>query len=53
MKRLLLIALVSACGGDKPLPKGPPPEYENDPIVVQQQDAAPAPTAPAADAGGE
>jgi len=52
MKRLLLIVLVSACGGDKPLPKGPPPEYENDPIVTQQ-DAAPAPNAPAVDAGAE
>ena len=50
MKGFLLIVLVS-CGGQTQLPKGPPPEYEDDPMVVQQQDAAPAP--PAIDAGAE
>ena len=49
MKRLLLIVLVS-CGGQTQLPKGPPPEYEDDPMATQ--DAAPAPPA-AADAGTE
>jgi hypothetical protein len=49
MKCFLLIVLVSACGGDKPLPKGPPPEYENDPVLTQ--DAAPAPSARVVDAG--
>ena len=50
MTRLLLIVLVSACGGETQLPKGPPPEYEEDPIAVQR-DAAP--VAPAVDAGAE
>jgi hypothetical protein len=48
MKGLLLIVLVSACGGQTQLPKGPPPEYEEDPAVTQ--DAAPA-APPAVDAG--
>ncbi len=50
MSRLLLIVLVS-CSGQTQLPKGPPPEYEDDPTVTQTQDAAPA--APAVDAGAE
>ena len=51
MKRLLLIVLVS-CSGQTQLPKGPPPEYEDEPMVQQQQqDAAPAP--PVVDAGAE
>lgn len=49
MKRFFWVVLV-ACGGQTQLPKGPPPEYEEDPIVTQ--DAAPAPSAPVADAGG-
>jgi hypothetical protein len=51
---LFFVAIASACGGAKGLPKGPPPEYEEDPAL----DAAaptppPAPTAaaPAAGAG--
>jgi hypothetical protein len=47
MKRLLLIVLVS-CSGQTQLPKGPPPEYEDEPMATQR-DAAPA--APAVDAG--
>jgi len=44
-----LTLLLSACSGQTQLPKGPPPEYEDDPIVTQ--DAAPA--APVVDAGVE
>jgi hypothetical protein len=40
MRRFLLIVLVS-CSGQTQLPKGPPPEYEDEPMVTQ--DAAPAP----------
>jgi hypothetical protein len=41
MKRLILIVLVS-CGGQTALPKGPPPEYEDEPSVTQN--ATPAAT---------
>jgi hypothetical protein len=40
---LLVVVLASGCGGAKGLPKGPSPEYEEDP--------APDAGSPAADAG--
>ncbi|HEX4515133.1 MAG TPA: hypothetical protein VGH87_26915 [Polyangiaceae bacterium] len=49
--KLVFLLVVASCGGQTQLPKGPPPEYEDEPIVTQQQDAAPAPSAPV-DAGG-
>jgi hypothetical protein len=50
MKLVFLMVLVS-CGGQTQLPKGPPPEYEDEPLVGATQDAAP--VAPAVDAGAE
>jgi len=55
MKLVLVIVLATACSGQTQLPKGPPPEYEDEPVVgsaeggttqrsmVTAQDAAPAP----------
>jgi len=51
------VVLVGACGGAKGLPKGPAPEYEDDPVL--DAGSTPAPTAPASpgppppDAGGD
>jgi hypothetical protein len=48
--KLVFLLVLASCGGQTQLPKGPPPEYEDEPMVTQ--DAAPA--APAVvDAGGE
>ncbi len=52
MKRLVFLLLVTACGGGTQLPKGPPPQYEDEP-GMSQADAATSPQTPAptADAG--
>lgn len=49
MKLLFLTVALTACGGQTALPKGPAPEYEEDPIVTQDAPAAP----PSVDAGAE
>jgi hypothetical protein len=55
MAKTILVLFVAltlgalACSGAKPLPKGPPPEYEDESVPATTPDAAaPAPTSPAA-----
>ncbi len=42
---LFILFMLAACGGGTQLPKGPPPEYEDEPGMTQPQgDASPQPS---------